>query len=88
MELILISILGIASLIVLEFCGLVYERWVSEPHPIGSEFYAAPLVNQPGPLTLSHLLSCSEAPNDAYTTTIVRVRSRRTGTNRQEYDHA
>ena len=88
MELILLSAFGTASLFALEFCGLYYERWVSEPYQTGSELHAAQPVIRPGPLTAGQSLSCPEAANDACTTTIVRVRSRRTGTSRQEYEHA
>jgi hypothetical protein len=77
MELILLSIFGIASLFVLEFCRLFFERRVSEPHLTGSQLHAAPSANQARPEMLSQLPSCSEAANDADATTIVRVRSRR-----------
>ncbi len=48
MELILLSIFGTASLFVLELCGLVYERWVREPHLAGSSFPTPPAASQPG----------------------------------------
>lgn len=47
MELILLSIFGTGSLFVLELCGLIYERWVREPHLGGSAFPTPPAASQP-----------------------------------------
>ena len=44
MELILLSVFGIACLFALELCGLLYARWVREPHLTGSDPPAATTV--------------------------------------------
>jgi len=83
MELILLSVFGIALLFVLELCGLFYERWVSEPHLTGSDLRAAPSAKQPDStatmranVSIERALHCSDAANDADVTTIRRVMPR------------
>ena len=46
MEPILLSLFGIASLFVLEFFGLLYERRLSESHLSSAELHASPSGNQ------------------------------------------
>ncbi len=87
MELILLSVFGIALLFVLQLCGLFYERWVREPRLSGSELHTAPPANQPGRSMAGQFLSRSEAAYDADATTIVRARSRLTTTNQLENDY-
>jgi hypothetical protein len=47
MELILLSVFGIACLFALELCGLFYARWVREPQLNDSHPPAAPSADQP-----------------------------------------
>lgn len=77
MELVLLSVFGVASLIVLEFWGLFYKHGVRDPHLIGSELHAGPSAHQHALPVANQFLSCSAAANDAETTTIVCVRARR-----------
>lgn len=87
MELILLSLFGIASLFALEFFGLFYGRRLSESHLSGAELHASPSGNQTGAPMATQFLACSEAANDAYTTTVVRGRSPGSGMTNQGYDH-
>ena len=68
MELVLLSVFGVVSLIVLEFWGLFYKHGVRDPHPSAHQ-HAPPVADQ--------FLACSAAANDADATTIVCVRARR-----------
>ena len=78
MELILLSIFGIGSLFALELCGLFYKHLIHEPYLTGSDLHASPSANHEAPPMADQFLRCSEAANDADTTTIVRIRSRGT----------
>jgi hypothetical protein len=86
MELILLSVFGTASLLMLELCGLYYERWVREPLLTSSELPTALSGNQPGGTAIMRTITegglhCSDAANDADATTIRRVMS--SGTHRE-----
>ena len=75
MELILLSVFGIAMLFLLEFCCAFFDRKASENYLDRFDLRAAPPVSRMDHLSLSEYLSCSTAANDADVTTIVLARA-------------